>query len=281
MTRGGGATGANGTGHATGGNGNGGHGNGGHGGNGGRTGPALAPCRDCPLVALPGLGAPDEAQRAWIEAFKAGEARYNRGETVLRQGAVGTRLYTVLEGVLMRFRLLEDGRRQILNFMFPGDLVGLQSAFDAELVHGVEALTDCRLCVFPRERFFELALSHPRLSFDMTWLAAREESALEEHLVALGQRNARERMAYLAVFLVQRAVETGVAADGVLRLTITQGQVADMLGLSLVHTNRTMQALRKLGLVDWTLNAVAVPDLARARAYAQMDEDTRAARPYL
>jgi CRP-like cAMP-binding protein len=236
----------------------------------------------CPLTDKPGLRAPDETQRAWIDAFKAGETAYAKGETVLRQGARATRLYTLLSGVLMRFRLLEDGRRQILNFMFPGDLVGLQAAFDADLTHEVEALIDARLCVFPRERFFDLAMSHPRLSFDLTWLAAREEAALEEHLVALGQRSARERMTYLAVYLVQRAMDTGVATeDGVLRLTITQGQVADMLGLSLVHTNRSMQALRRAGLVIWTVNSIAVPDMAAAREFAQMDPGSPPARPYI
>jgi len=250
------------------------------GGNGGRISTERTPCRQCPLAGCEGLIAPDETQRAWIEAFKAGEASYTRGEQVMQQGARATRLYTILDGVLLRFRLLEDGRRQILNFMFPGDLVGLQSAFDAELAHGVEALTDARLCVFPRDRFFELAMSHPRLSFDVTWLAAREEASLEEHLVALGQRNAQERMTYLAVYLVQRAMETGVAQNGVLRLTVTQGQVADMLGLSLVHTNRSMQALRRAGLVDWTINSIAVPDMESARAFAQMEGEP-AKRPYI
>lgn len=238
-------------------------------------------CAECPLQYCEGLAAPPEGQRSWIEAFKSGEIRFTRGEQVLRQGARATRLFTVLEGVLMRFRLLEDGRRQILNFMFPGDLVGMQAAFDAELSHGVEAMTETRLCVFPRDRFFELALSHPRLSFDLTWLAAREEAALEEHLVSLGQRNAQERLAYLAVYLVQRAMETGVARAGLLRLTITQSQIADMLGLSLVHTNRSLQALRKLGLVDWTLNAIAVPDISAARDFAQMDADQHIPRPYI
>lgn len=238
-------------------------------------------CRDCPLVGCRGLSAPDEAQRGWIEAFKSSEARFARGEHVQRQGARANRLYTVLAGVLIRYRLLEDGRRQIVNFLFPGDLVGLQAAFDAELTHSVEAMTDVRLCVFPRDRFFDLAVSHPKLSFDITWMAAREEAALEDHLVSLGQRNAQERLAYLAVFLVQRGTATGIARNGVLPLTVTQSQIADMLGLSLVHTNRSLQALRRLGLVDWTLSSISVPDLDAARDFAQMDGDPYIPRPYI
>lgn len=239
------------------------------------------PCRDCRLAKFPGLGPLDGGTRDWVEAFKAGEARFDKGDEVVAQGALANQLYTILEGVLLRFRLLEDGRRQILNFMFPGELIGLQAAFDAEMSHGVEALTATTLCVFPRDRFFELAINQPRLSFDLTWLAAREEAALEEHLVAVGQRSARERMAYLAVFLVQRGMDTGVATDGVLRLTVTQGQVADMLGLSLVHTNRTMQALRRAGLVIWTQTEIAIPDIEAVRSYARLDGENRSPRPYI
>ncbi|BEU99119.1 Crp/Fnr family transcriptional regulator [Novosphingobium olei] len=239
------------------------------------------PCKECPLIHCRGLSAPDEGQRAWIEAFKSSEARYVRGEQVLRQGVRATRLFTVLEGVLIRYRLLEDGRRQIVNFLFPGDLVGLQAAFEAELTHSVEAMTDVRLCVFPRDRFFDLAVSHPKLSFDLTWMAAREEAALEDHLVSLGQRNAQERLAYLAVFLVQRGAATGVSREGTLRLTVTQSQIADMLGLSLVHTNRSLQALRRLKLVDWTLSTISVHDMEAARSFAQMDGDPYIPRPYI
>ena len=104
-------------------------------GNGARLNGDRTACRACPLSGLPGLLTPDETQRAWIEAFKTGETSFVRGEQILRQGARASRLYTVMSGVLMRFRLLEDGRRQIINFMFPGDLIGLQSAFDAEISH--------------------------------------------------------------------------------------------------------------------------------------------------
>jgi CRP-like cAMP-binding protein len=239
------------------------------------------PCRDCRLARLPGLRPLEDGTRDWVEAFKAGEASFEKGDQIVAQGALATQLYTILEGVLLRYRLMEDGRRQILNFMFPGELIGLQAAFDSEMSHGIEALTPATLCVFPRNRFFELASSQPRLSFDLTWLAAREEAALEEHLVAVGQRSARERMAYLAVFLVQRGLDTGVARDGVLRLTITQGQVADMLGLSLVHTNRTMQALRRAGLVIWTQTEIAIPDMDAVRAYAHLDADNTSPRPYI
>lgn len=239
-------------------------------------------CEACPLVSCEGLRQPPAELRQWIAAFRQGELRLCRGEQVFDQGSRPVHLYTVLTGVLMRTRLLEDGRRQVINFMFPGDFLGLQATLDGEMSHAVEAVTSTTLCVFARDRFFEMVASQPRLAFDMTWLAAHEEAALEEHIVSLGQRNARERMTALAVFLVQRAYDTGLAPDGVLNMTVTQGQIADMLGLSLVHTNRTMQTLRRLQLVDWTINAISIPDMEAARRFAGIDsKSVDLPRPYI
>ena len=244
-------------------------------------GPIRVPCAQCPLRGCAGLRQLDADQTAYVQHFKQAEVRLARGEQVLRQDERSPHLFTLLEGVLMRFRLLEDGRRQIVNFMFPGDLIGLQSALGEPLSHGVEALTGATLCVFPRERFPELIRDHPELGYDVVWLAAKEEEALAEHLVALGQRTARERIAYLAVFLVQRAMETGIARGTSLTLSVTQSQIADMLGLSLVHTNRTLQALRQSNLIGWNLSEIQIPDLDAARAFAHFEGRPERCRPYI
>lgn len=239
------------------------------------------PCVLCPLAACKGLRPLDDAQVAYMEKFKQGELSVDRGTQVLVQGQRSAHVFTVLEGVLIRFKLLEDGRRQIVNFMFPGDLIGLQAAMGEPLAHGVEALTGARLCVFARGRFAELVHNHPDLGYDVIWLAAKEEAALEEHLVALGQRTARERIAYLAVFLVQRAIETGLANGNSVTLSVTQTQIADMLGLSLVHTNRTLQTLRQSNLIMWNLSEIQIADMDAAREFARFDHPRDVRRPYL
>lgn len=217
-----------------------------------------------------------------MQSFKQGELRLERGAQALVQGQRSAHVFTVLAGVLIRYKLLEDGRRQIVNFMFPGDLVGLQAAMGEPMSHSVEAMTPAVLCVFSRERFPELIHHQSRLAYDMIWLAAKEEAALEEHLVALGQRTARERIAYLAVFLMERAIQTGMVEPGeALALSVTQTQIADMLGLSLVHTNRTLQALRQANLIGWTLGEITIADLPAARDFASYDAAPPGSRPYL
>lgn len=238
-------------------------------------------CAECPLADCAGLRPLDPEQAEWMQAFKQGELRIDRGAEVLVQGLRSAHVYTLLDGVLMRYKLLEDGRRQIVNFMFPGDLVGLQAAMGEPMSHSVEALTPATLCIFSRERFPEFIASHADLAYDAVWLASKEEQALEDHLVALGQRSASERIAYLAVYLVQRAIETGLARGTTVTLSITQTQIADMLGLSLVHTNRTLRTLRSSNLVGWTSTEIYVGDLDAARDFARCDPPATAARPYL
>ena len=239
-------------------------------------------CLDCPLQDCPGLRPLEDQQRAYMNEFKSGEVRCERGDIVLNEGDHARSLYTVLEGVLIRYLSLEDGRRQIVNFMFPGDLVGLQGAFDEPASHTVEALISARMCVFPRGDFTALIKEHPRLGYDITWLAAKEETELEGHIVSLGQRSAKERVVYLAAWLIDRALATGIADEGnSLSIPVTQSQIADMLGLSLVHTNRTIRALDREGMVQWSAREICVPDLEKAAEYSGFDRSSRSSRPFI
>ena len=88
-------------------------------------------CRECPLQHCPGLRPLEERQLDYIQTIKTGEYRFERGDTVLQEQESCDYLFTILEGVAIRFLTLDDGRRQIVNFMFPGDLIGLQATTGA------------------------------------------------------------------------------------------------------------------------------------------------------
>ena len=239
-------------------------------------------CMNCPLLDCRGLRPLERHQRAYMQTIKQGEKLFERGDTILREEEEVRHLYTVLDGVLIRYRSLEDGRRQIVNFMFPGDLVGLQGAFEEPSSHSVEVLVPARACVFNRGDFINLVKNNPELGYDVTWLAAKEETALEGHIVSLGQRTAKERVVFLAVWLLDRAIATGLAHDNnVLDIPVTQSQVADMLGLSLVHTNRTIRALDREGLVQWGQREICVPDMDKAAQYADFARTLEGQRPYI
>ena len=162
------------------------------------------PCKACPFRTKPAFRDFSPPELEFISAFKSGELNAEVGTTLFLEDTNSPHLYTVLAGWAFRYKMLPDGRRQILNFALPGDFLGLQASVFDRMGHSAEALTDMVLCIFPREKLWELFNGHPNLSFDVTWLAAREERMLDENLLGVGRRSALERMAYLLLVLRSR-----------------------------------------------------------------------------
>ncbi len=238
-------------------------------------------CPNCPLRDNPAFRAFTESELDFVSHFKTGELNADAGATILVEGTHSAHLYTVLDGWGFRYKILEDGRRQILNYVVPGDMIGLQGALMEEMQHSVEALTPITLCVFERSRIFSLFEKHPGLSYDLTWIAAREESILDEHLLSIGRRSAVERAAYLLAFLQER--EKYCMPSGRTRgpIPVTQVHVADTLGLSIVHTNKTLRKLAARGLIRWLDRGCEVLDPAGLAALANWHPSEPVRRPFI
>jgi CRP-like cAMP-binding protein len=239
------------------------------------------PCEQCPLRSLPRFRDFTPQELSFISAFKRGELMAEPNSVVLSEGNHSPHLYTILSGWAFRFKSLPDGRRQILNYVLPGDLIGLQGSITGEMEHSVEALTPMVLCVFQRDRIAELFKGYPGLAFDITWLAAREERMLDEHILSLGRRTAVERAAYLLAFLHSRAESVGLSRDTPLNVPLTQQHVADTLGLSIVHTNKTLRKLADKKLIRWLDRSCQIIDPDGLRDLAEWDAPVDAKRPLI
>lgn len=236
------------------------------------------PCEACPLRTLHVLRdfTPDEL--AFVAGFKSGELNPEAGSSVLLQGTNSPHLYTVLSGWAFRYKTLPDGRRQILNYALPSDFLGLQASIFNEMQHSVEALTDMVLCIFERDKLWHLYSGHPTLAFDLTWLAAREEQILDEHLLSVGRRSAVERTAFLLLHLFLRAEQLGMTDGDFIRFPFTQQHVADTLGMSLVHTNKTLRKLTAARVIRWKDRTFELLDrdaLTRLAVYEVIDKHPR------
>jgi len=205
-------------------------------------------CHACPLRQTSAFAGNTPEEIEFIQAFKKREIQVAAGRTIMSEGDHSGELYTLLSGWAFRYRTLRDGRRQILNFLLPGDFVGLQEQLEQVSPHGIEALSNTRLCVFPRKRLWDLYSKHPSLGFDITWLSAHEELIVDENLLSAGRRTAAERIAMLLIHLYKRAESVGLVGPEGVHLPLTQQHIADALGLSLVHTNKTMRRLKTQGL---------------------------------
>lgn len=239
------------------------------------------PCEKCPLMRRPVFRNFNSKELSFVSQLKRGELTVDKGATVLAEGTRNPHLYTVLMGWGFRYKLLADGRRQIVNYILPGDLIGLQGSLMGEMQHSVETLSPMVLCVFERGELMSLYREHPELAYDVTWLASREECILDEHLLSVGRRTALERLSYLLAFLVNRAQGVGMTNGSPPVLPITQTHVADTLGLSLVHTNKTIRKLADRKLVRWMERGCEVLDIDRLAELAHWDGSREQVRPFI
>lgn len=240
------------------------------------------PCEKCPLRGRECLRDFNAKELEFVAGFKSGELNVEAGTNILLQGTNSAHLYTILSGWAFRYKTLPDGRRQILNYSLPADFIGLQGSITDEMQHSVEALTDMLLCVFPREKLWDLYTGYPALAFDVTWLAAREEQILDDNLLNVGRRSALERTAYVLMHLFARAEEIGLTKGEAIEFPFTQQHLADTLGMSLVHTNKTLKRLVATKAVRWKGKIFELLDRETLKKIAGYEQPTpRARRPFI
>lgn len=239
-------------------------------------------CNDCPLRRLELFHDFSSDELRFMRRFKTGELQVEAGTTVLLEGAKAPQLYTVLHGMGLRSKAADDGGRQVLNFALPGDFLGLQAAMMEAMTYSVEAVTPMVLCAFRRSDIWDLYRRFPERAFDLTWVGALEERFLGEALTSLGQRPARERMGWALLTLYRRLQALGFETEGRgVPFPFRQQDLADALGLSLVHTNKTLARLREEQLVSWSAGRLRIPDAARLAAECGVDPGAPPRRPLI
>lgn len=221
--------------------------------------PPAIDCTQCPLRRRPLFLPFSDETLAFMRGFKRGEIWIEPGRTLLAEGEGSAHLYTVLSGMGLRYKTLADGARQVVNFVLPGDFCGLQAAVMGEMKHSVIASVPMHLCVFDRSALWEMFRVEPERAFDITWLAAMEEHFLGEALASVGQRGGVERLGWALLRLFRRLEALGLAERGSVPLPYRQQDLADALGLSLVHTNKSLQKLRAADLVRWSAGRLWLP----------------------
>lgn len=188
--------------------------------------------------------------------FREGDVEVERGRTLFHEGDALDSFYTVLSGQGARYKTLENGDRQLVNFVFPGDLIGMAGTITGEATAAMQAASHMRLCRFRKARLPELFTHQPDRAYALTWIAAVEEHFLGETIATLGQRTATQRLAWALLKVYKRLAAVGLEDGmGAVPFPYRQSDLADALGLSLVHTNKTLAQLRPVArLVDGRLS---------------------------
>jgi CRP-like cAMP-binding protein len=177
----------------------------------------------------------------------------------------------LVSGFAARVRQLADGRRQTSELHTPGDFADAHSFTLKYLDHDIVAMTECEFAIVPHERLLAITEQHPRLT-RIYWFGTNLDAAIHRELVvSLGRREASGRMAHLFCELHVRLGLVGLVEGDAFDLPLTQAEMAECLGLSSVHVNRTLMQLRSSGLLEWTGRRASILDLEGLRELADFD----------
>src|SRR5262249_10496279 len=203
--------------------------------------------------------APDEI--TILEDFQSTTRTIRRNRELLTQGQKYDVLFVLIDGVAIRYRILHDGRRQVLNIALPGDFIGFPSSFFEKALYSVSALTESVVAPISFRTLVGLFDRHPRLAAAIFWSFACEAAMYAEHLIDVGRRSALERVAHFLLELLTRLKLIGLADERSFRMPLTQELIADELGLSVHHVNRILRQLRDDDLVSIERNIVIVKNV--------------------
>jgi CRP-like cAMP-binding protein len=160
------------------------------------------------------------------------------------------KLCFVQSGFASRYKLLRNGKRQIVNLILPGDVIGLPGSFLERACYSVIALTDMKLQVSSINEYFRLCYRRPHFGLALSWLAVQESITCAEHTISTGRRTPAERLAHFLLEIYSRLAAVGLASGHSFELPFSQEVMSDVLGLSPPHLNRTMARLRRDSLIE-------------------------------
>ena len=198
---------------------------------------------------------------------------HREGKALVSTGVESSTVYLLESGWVARTRKTEDDRRQIMMVFLPGDLMGLKSMLLERQPDTIECLTDARVRTIDYKRLLELVAHDHAVSVRVMFQLAEDERRLHNWVTALGRGHADERIATLLLDLRGRLHQAGMANGGGFQLRMTQQEIADHLGLTLVHVNRVLRRLREAGIVTVQHGVVSVGEVERLSQLAAPLQD--------
>ena len=232
------------------------------------------PCRDTnPLIErlkmFVSLGVEEIAA---IETMCSNRRIIRANETLVREGSRPDRVYLVLSGVAFRYRFLAVGRRQILGYLLPGDLCDTQFVILNEADHNVGLLSDSEVAVISLSVLMKTMVAYPKIERALLMMSLVDAAMLREWLLNVGQRDAFQKLAHFFCELNARFGSLGLHEEAAgFNIPLTQNELADTMGLTVVHVNRMLQRFRHEGLLNWSRRHVEILNYPQLEYLAGFD----------
>jgi CRP-like cAMP-binding protein len=234
----------------------------------------VAPCGVTRLARKLNAFAPiSEEEMPVLRELATTSRTVRRREDLIVEGRNYKSLFLIAEGILMRYRILRDGRRQIINLAVPGDFAGMPGCLYQNALYSVRALTEAQVELIPLQKLLRLSDTQPRLASKILWSFACEAAIYIEHLILVGRRTALERVAHFLLELLNRLQVIGLADESSYRIRLSQEVIGDALGLSLPYVNRILRRLSDDGLVTIREHRFMINDIDALAALADFERN--------
>jgi CRP-like cAMP-binding protein len=186
--------------------------------------------------------------------------KFPKARDVVVSGRHNDCIYFNHDGWLARYKILRKGSRQIMDFILPGQVFGLPACVLQIAPYSVLTITEATVSAIPFDMVDNVFEQDPALAKTLLWSAVQDAAILGEHLVDTGRRSAYERVSHLLLELFARVNRNQIAGKMTLSIPLTQELIADALGLTAVHVNRTLRALREDNLIAMDGRSVTIRD---------------------
>jgi CRP-like cAMP-binding protein len=192
-------------------------------------------------------------------------------QDILAEGERVRNIHIVLSGLAARYKLLNEGERQIMAFLVPGDICDVEVFVLEEMDHGIAAVSEVSCALVPADEMKALLTEMSTLTQALWWSTMTDSAVLRERIIDHGRRDAHERIAHLFYEMLIRYRMVDAAEDNVIPFPLTQEELADATGLTPVHVNRTLKQLRDEGLIELRGRVLKVLDAPRLKDVARFN----------
>lgn len=218
---------------------------------------------------LEGFEALSEHDRWALNALVPRVREIGPGVDLINEGDIPESVHLVIDGFACRYKILPDGRRQIMAYLVPGDFCDLNVFILDEMDHNIGTISRCQVVDIPRAAIDAITTHHPMVTRAFWWCALVDEAILREWLVNMGGRPPNQRIAHVMCELMLRLEAVGLVTDDGFPFPFTQTDLADTMGLSNVQVNRSIRELKSLGLITHRQRILTIHDPDRLKAYCK------------
>jgi len=223
------------------------------------------------LHRLETIGKLTDADRDALRRLPLRESDLSKGSEIVSDGEVSSSCCLVVSGYLCRSKTLPNGNRQIFSLHTAGDIPDLHSLHLNRMDHSLSAISDCRIARIPHDAVYEALDRSPTLNALLWRDTLIDSAAFRAWMLMLGQAEAVSRMAHFFCELFTRAAMAGLTDNNTFPLPLTKADLGDILGISMVHANRTLQDLRGRGVMDFDQQIVSILRWEELRKLGQFD----------